>query len=173
MMGGGAFILLKAGRYWPESAKQAETRLAILLKILQIARSGGRTVLAMLESTCGGCVCADFRWVWLICRNSLFCYPDHSFSAEIAAVSCKGMQGKDNASIGFRIYTLNYIRTISFHLEYISCLRDRPKILGWVRVWQSKNTAAFPVERACTSRRWFRNPIPDGMAGLDCQKLYK
>jgi len=41
MMGGGAFILLKAGRYWPESAKQAEIRLANLLKILQIARSRG------------------------------------------------------------------------------------------------------------------------------------
>jgi hypothetical protein len=40
MMGGLAFILLKAGRRWPESAKQAKIRLAILLKILQIARSG-------------------------------------------------------------------------------------------------------------------------------------
>ena len=36
-MGGGTFILLKAGRPWPESAKQAEIRLAILLKMLQIA----------------------------------------------------------------------------------------------------------------------------------------
>jgi hypothetical protein len=34
MMGGGAFILLKAGHPWPESAKQAEIRLANLLKIL-------------------------------------------------------------------------------------------------------------------------------------------
>ena len=39
MMGGVAFILLKAGRQGPESAKQAEIRLASLLKILQIARS--------------------------------------------------------------------------------------------------------------------------------------
>jgi hypothetical protein len=37
MMGGGAFILLKSGRRWPESARQAEIRLAILLKILRIA----------------------------------------------------------------------------------------------------------------------------------------
>jgi hypothetical protein len=36
MMGGEAFILLKVGRPWPESAKQAEIRLAILLKILYI-----------------------------------------------------------------------------------------------------------------------------------------
>jgi hypothetical protein len=118
MMGGGAFILLKVGHPWPESAKQAKIRLANLRKILQIARSEGGTVLAIMESTCGGCVCADFRRVWLICRNSLFCYPDHSFSAEIGAVSYKGMQGKDNASIGFRIYTLNYIGTIIFRLEY-------------------------------------------------------
>ena len=40
MMGGGTFILLKAGRPWPESAKQAEIRLAVLLKMLQIAHFG-------------------------------------------------------------------------------------------------------------------------------------
>ena len=38
-MGGGTFILLKTGRYRPKSAKQAESRLAILLKILRIWRS--------------------------------------------------------------------------------------------------------------------------------------
>jgi hypothetical protein len=97
----------------------------------------------MLESTCGGCVCADFRWVWLICRNSLFCYPDHSFSAEIAAVSCKGMQGKDNASIGFLIYTLNYIRTIGFHLEYILVCEIDQKYLAGSGFGRVKNTAAF------------------------------
>jgi hypothetical protein len=37
MMGGGAFILLKVGHPWPETAKQAEIRLANLLKILRIA----------------------------------------------------------------------------------------------------------------------------------------
>jgi hypothetical protein len=36
MMGGGAFILLKTGRFGPETAKQTEIRLAILLKILSI-----------------------------------------------------------------------------------------------------------------------------------------
>jgi hypothetical protein len=40
MMGGGTFILLKAGRPWPESAKQAEIRLAFLRKMLQIAHFG-------------------------------------------------------------------------------------------------------------------------------------
>jgi hypothetical protein len=34
MMGGEAFILLKTGRNGPESEKQTEIRLAILLKIL-------------------------------------------------------------------------------------------------------------------------------------------
>jgi hypothetical protein len=33
-----AFVLLKAGRRRPKSAKQAEIRLADLLKILQIGR---------------------------------------------------------------------------------------------------------------------------------------
>jgi len=37
MMGGGAFILLKVGHLWPKTAKQAEIRLANLLKILHIA----------------------------------------------------------------------------------------------------------------------------------------
>jgi hypothetical protein len=36
MMGGGAFVLLKVGRPWPESGKQPEIRLAGLLKILAI-----------------------------------------------------------------------------------------------------------------------------------------
>jgi hypothetical protein len=36
-MRGGAFILLKAGRSGPETGKQAEIRLANLLKILRIA----------------------------------------------------------------------------------------------------------------------------------------
>jgi hypothetical protein len=40
MIGGGAFILLKVDRIRPESAKQTEVRLASLLKILGIARSG-------------------------------------------------------------------------------------------------------------------------------------
>jgi len=39
-MGGGTFILLKAGRPWPESAKQTEIRLAVLLKMLRIAHFG-------------------------------------------------------------------------------------------------------------------------------------
>jgi hypothetical protein len=38
MMGGGCLILLKAGRPGPESAQQAEIRLADLLKILRISR---------------------------------------------------------------------------------------------------------------------------------------
>jgi hypothetical protein len=41
MMGGEAFILLKAGHSGPESEKQTEIRLAILRKIVQIARPGG------------------------------------------------------------------------------------------------------------------------------------
>jgi hypothetical protein len=40
MMVGAAFILLKVGRFRPESAKQAEIRLARLLTILRIAHFG-------------------------------------------------------------------------------------------------------------------------------------
>jgi hypothetical protein len=40
-MSGGAFILLKAGRPGPETAKQPEVLLANLLKILRIAGSQG------------------------------------------------------------------------------------------------------------------------------------
>jgi hypothetical protein len=39
-MGGGTFILLKAGCPQPESAKHAEIGLAILLKMLQIVHFG-------------------------------------------------------------------------------------------------------------------------------------
>jgi hypothetical protein len=44
MMAGGTFILLKAGRFWPESAKRPKICLAGLLKILQIGHPEGRTV---------------------------------------------------------------------------------------------------------------------------------
>jgi hypothetical protein len=43
MMGGGAFILLKVGRIRPESAKQAESPLDGLLKILRIDQSGNQS----------------------------------------------------------------------------------------------------------------------------------
>jgi hypothetical protein len=45
-MGDGAFILLKVGCAGPKSAKQAEIRLAGLLKILQTAVSGRAKPLA-------------------------------------------------------------------------------------------------------------------------------
>jgi hypothetical protein len=38
-MGGGPFILLKAGHGGPKSAKQAEIRLVILLRILRFGDS--------------------------------------------------------------------------------------------------------------------------------------
>ena len=41
-MSGEAFILLKGGRIGPNTAKQAEIRLANLLKILSIPVSAGR-----------------------------------------------------------------------------------------------------------------------------------
>ena len=40
MMGGGAFILLKGGPAGPESTQQAENRVVVLRKILQIACFG-------------------------------------------------------------------------------------------------------------------------------------
>ena len=42
MMGGGAFILLKRGPAGPESTQQAENRVAVLRKILQIACFGAK-----------------------------------------------------------------------------------------------------------------------------------
>lgn len=40
MMGGGTSVLVNGGRRWLECSKQTEIRLAILLKILQIAHFG-------------------------------------------------------------------------------------------------------------------------------------
>jgi len=70
MMGGVAFILLKAGQPGPESAKQAEISLASLLKILHIARFGDQRPLAKERQRHAMVVFgADFRWIWLICRE--------------------------------------------------------------------------------------------------------
>ena len=65
-MGRGAFILLKVGGPGPESTKQAEIRLAILLKILPIDDSEGRSPRHGREIS-GGCIDCDFRGIWLIC----------------------------------------------------------------------------------------------------------
>jgi hypothetical protein len=53
-MGEGAFILLKSRRAGPESAKQAEVRLANLLKILAIARRRAQNGWRRSATTCAG-----------------------------------------------------------------------------------------------------------------------
>jgi hypothetical protein len=45
MMGDGAFILLKVGSEGPETAKQAEIRVAVLLKILRNRPSQGSEII--------------------------------------------------------------------------------------------------------------------------------
>jgi hypothetical protein len=80
-MGGGALILLKSGQIGPKTAKQAEIRLANLLKILGNASPKP-------QRTCDGCISSDFRWIWLIVQNHQLCYLDHSFCWGIGAVSC-------------------------------------------------------------------------------------
>jgi hypothetical protein len=71
MMGGGAFVLLKAGDSRPESSKQAEIRLAILLKILHIRLFRRRNAFARGRGHGNGCICSDFRWIWLIRRRAV------------------------------------------------------------------------------------------------------
>jgi hypothetical protein len=65
MMGGGTFILANAGRPWLESVKQAEIRLAILLKMLPIAHFGTGG-LAGVKKTSDGCIHRYFPRIWLI-----------------------------------------------------------------------------------------------------------
>ena len=55
MMGGEAFLLLKAGLVGPETAKQAEICLAILLKIVQIAPFWGVRFSLKLRDAFQGC----------------------------------------------------------------------------------------------------------------------
>jgi hypothetical protein len=61
MMGGGAFILLKVGRKGPETAKQAEIRLANLLKILPDRLFWGLNPSPRVDRTCQGCIFAKFQ----------------------------------------------------------------------------------------------------------------
>jgi hypothetical protein len=55
-MGGGAFILLKAGQRWPESSKQAEIRLANLPKMLHIVPCWDENPSPSRQRTCDGCI---------------------------------------------------------------------------------------------------------------------
>jgi hypothetical protein len=61
MIGGGTFILANASRSWPETAKQAEIRLAILLKMRPIAILG-QEGLAGVTKTSDGCINRYFLW---------------------------------------------------------------------------------------------------------------
>jgi hypothetical protein len=65
MMGGGTFILLKAGRPWPESAKQAEIRLAILLKMLTDRPFWDSSPRQRAKRTPDGCIYCYFPGIWL------------------------------------------------------------------------------------------------------------
>jgi hypothetical protein len=64
-MGGGTFILLKAGRPWPESAKQAEIRLAILLKMLTDRPFWDSSPRQRAKRTPDGCIYCYFPGIWL------------------------------------------------------------------------------------------------------------
>jgi hypothetical protein len=66
MMGGGGFSLLKTGCSGLETAKQAEIRLAGLLKILRIVRFEGTEGLVKDGQVVQGCIFGDFRRTWLI-----------------------------------------------------------------------------------------------------------
>jgi hypothetical protein len=110
MMGGRAFILLKAGRRAAETVKQAEIRLASLLKILHNTRSGGESPLARYDKDPRRLCRGDFRSVWLIRRNRPLCYLDHSIGAEIGAVSCKEMQLKVEQVHLLDFYTRIYMK---------------------------------------------------------------
>jgi hypothetical protein len=61
MMGGGAFVLLKAGQTGPKTGKQVEIRLANLLKILPIAGVGPEFLAEEPEMT----------WGWLCSKRFL------------------------------------------------------------------------------------------------------
>jgi hypothetical protein len=116
MMGGAACILLKAGLSGPETAKQAEIRLAGLLKILAICLRQGEKSLVMGVKYVQWLYWRDFRWIWLICRNGEFCYLNHSFSREIGAVRCKETQEKDQANTGAKLRPVDYINTSDLFL---------------------------------------------------------
>jgi hypothetical protein len=105
MMGGRAFILLKVGSNRPESSKQAEIRLAYLLKILPI-RDFGRRVLSQNGKDGGW---PDFCRTWIIRENARICYLDHSFAVKIGAVSCNGKQERGYQSIFNGLNTFDYI----------------------------------------------------------------
>ena len=78
-MGGGAFILLKAGAPRPESPQQAETGLADLPKILGIARYLGEKSLAKAAKHMQWLPRRGFRQTWLIGWNCVALLPKSQF----------------------------------------------------------------------------------------------
>jgi hypothetical protein len=108
-MGEAAFILLKGRRAGPESAKHVEISLANLLKILAIPAAGRKTA-GQDRGRHVEVVSAHFRWIWLMVRNLALCELDHNVCCATEAVSCTKMQEKVDATIGFDLYSLIYIR---------------------------------------------------------------
>jgi len=113
MMGGGAFVLLKTDGLPPQSAKQAEVRVARFRKVLPIGVNRARRPATDKDKR--GSFCSEFCRVWLICQVTPLCYLDHSFYAEIDAVSCKGTKVDDDGNIRLRFYTFYYMKSLGHH----------------------------------------------------------
>jgi hypothetical protein len=110
MMGGRAFILLKAALGRRECPKRAEAGLILLLKILgdwAAPSPKDRLPRGMANST-------------KVCR---FCYPDHSRGAKVGAVSRKEKQVKAIDSIDEKIYTYKYLSALSDKDKYAANTR--------------------------------------------------
>ena len=118
MMGRRAFILLKVGYGRPETAKQAETRMADLPTILRILGARDKNSRRPRVTIVSG---KNLRRIWLIRPDSFFCYLDHSLSPEIGAVSPRDVQDKDKESIGVEFYTVEYARITDFG-DKLTCI---------------------------------------------------
>ncbi len=112
-MGGGAFVLLKTAGLPPQSAKQAEIRVAIFRKVLPVDVNRGRRPATDKDKR--GSFWSELCRVWLICPITPLCYLDHSLYPEIDAISCKGTKADDDGNIRLRFYTFYYMRSFGNH----------------------------------------------------------
>jgi hypothetical protein len=155
-MGGGAFIWLKTGPKRPKSAKQAETGLASLRKIVTIGPSEQK-----LPASAEGhseVVKPGFLPDMANSRGiSRYCKLDHNVCWETGAVCCKAMRGKVEPSIWFSFYTIIYEKSAVDRcfgrdlLMKIPCQYLTPSMSRMNRVG-----IAAPRNEVCTSWRWFR-----------------
>jgi hypothetical protein len=163
-MSGGAFILLKSGQNGRESAKQAEIRLANLLKILGIGASRGYETLAEAGKNMPWLYLRGFPPVMANWPKSLILLFGSQFLLGNWRSILHGRAGERSIKYWHRFLYVTLHKTVySWRPGTIIHLQFRLGILALYHNSAERTAHDGSVGSICTSRRWFPDEVPNGM----------